>query len=450
MFDHVPFNLILRARRTVGLILALVALACMTVVAPRAQTNDPPRVVPLDRIVAVVNDDVIVETELRARLAEVSAQLRNSNTALPSRDVLARQVLERMVLDLLQVQLARSTGIKVEDEELNQAILRIAEQNKLSLRDFRAVLERDGYDYASFREQIRREMLIARVRQQQVERRVNVSSREVDNFLAHSGGINTGGTQYRLGHILLAVPEQASADDIASARERGEAVLRQLADGEDFARTAVAYSSGPNALQGGDLGWREGGNLPPFLLDAVAGLQEGQVSGLIRSPNGFHIVKLLGKRGEDRIVVEQIHAQHILIKLTELVDDAEAQRRLEVLRERIVNGEDFADIARAHSDDTTSAMRGGDLGWLNPGDTVPEFERQMHSLASGGVSRPFRTQFGWHIVQVVERREHDDTDQVKRARATERIRARKLDEEYQSWLRQLRDEAYVEIRLDDV
>jgi peptidyl-prolyl cis-trans isomerase SurA len=406
-------------------------------------------IVEIDRIVAVVNNDVIVESELRARLREVRAQLRQAGARAPEENALTRQVLERLILDKLQLQIALENGLRVEDGDLSSALENIASSNNLTLRQFRDVLERDGFDFGRFREQVRNEILLTRVRQRSVERRVRVTPREIDNFLATARQQGGEVNEYRLGHILIAVPEAASADDIDAARVRVEEVAKRLRDGEDFAQLAAEVSDGQQALQGGDLGWRKSAELPTIFTDAVVNLQPGELSSPIRSPSGFHLVKLEDLRGDSRYVVTQIQARHILVRPNDVISEADAQVRLTQLRTRLENGEDFAELARSHSDDTVSATRGGELGWLNPGDTVPEFERVMNTMPDGSVSEPFRTQFGWHILQVTGRREHDDTEQVRRARAADQIRKRKMDEEIQSWLRQLRDEAYVELRLEE-
>ena len=408
-----------------------------------------PPIIEIDRIVAVVNNDVIVESELRSRLREVRAQLRQSGTVPPEESALTRQVLERLILDKLQLQIALENGLRVEEQELTRALENIASRNQLTLRQFRDVLERDGFDFGRFREQVRNEILLTRVRQRSVERRVTVTPREIDNFLATREQQGGSENEYRLGHILIAVPEAASADDIDAARARAETVLARLREGEDFAQVAAEVSDGQQALQGGDLGWRKSSELPTIFAEVVLGLDPGGLSEPTRSPSGFHIVKLVDLRGDSRYVITQTRARHILIRPNDVISDDDAKRRLVQLKVRIENGEDFAELARANSDDTVSATRGGDLGWLNPGDTVPQFERAMNDLYEGLVSEPFRTTFGWHIVQVTGRRDHDDTEQVRRSRAADQIRKRKMDEEVQSWLRQLRDEAYVELRLEE-
>jgi peptidyl-prolyl cis-trans isomerase SurA len=412
-----------------------------------AQTLSP--IIELDRIVAVVNDDVIVESELNGRLDEVREQLRQAGTPVPDPAALQSQVLERLILSRLQLQLARKNGLRVEEEALNTAIERIAENNQLTLRQFREVLERDGFDYGEFREQVRDEILLTRVRQRAVERRVNVTEREIDNFLANRTQQPVDARQYRVGHILIAVPEAPTSSQIESARTVAEALLQRLRAGEDFAGLAAEASDGQQALEGGDLGWRSESELPTIFAPQLLAMRPGDVSELIRSPSGFHIVRLTDLRDESKVVITQTEARHVLIRTNEVITPEEARIRLTQLKVRIENGEDFSELARANSDDTGSATRGGSLGWLSPGDTVPAFERSMDGLSEGEISDPFETQFGWHIVQVTARRDFDDTEQAQRSKAREQIRRRKLDEEVQSWLRQLRDEAYVEVRLYD-
>ena len=405
--------------------------------------------VELDRIVAIVNDDVITRSELEARLSRVRGQLRRANTPLPQPEVLRRQVLERLIVDRVQLRLAGESGIRIDDETLNRALLRLAERNRLTLREFRDALERDGYDFAKFREELRDEIAISEVRKLRVESRVQVSERDIDDYLSTIENQGTD-SEYHIGHILISVPDGASPEAITEARERTGRVLGEIRAGADFANMAAANSDGQQALEGGDLGWRKAPDLPTMLGDAVLRLAVGEVTEPIRSASGFHLVKLLGKRsGERPVVVEQTRARHILIVLDELTDEAAARRELSALRERIVNGEDFGQLARAHSDDTGSAPKGGELGWINPGDTVPEFENAMASLEPGGLGEPFKSQYGWHVVQVLERREHDDTEAARRAEALRSLRARKIEEDMQSWIRQVRDEAYVEYRLDE-
>ena len=405
----------------------------------------------LDRIVAIVNDDVIAWSELEARLGRIRDELRRSGTILPPEDGLRRQVLDRLILLRIQLQLAHDAGIRIDDGRLNQTLLRIAEQNGLTLRGFRDALERDGYDFAKFREEIREEIMISEIRKRRVENQVRISPRDVDDYLStmESRGAEADRYQYRIGHILIAIPDGASSGEIAEAQARAGSVLDEIRAGADFATMAVTHSDGQQALEGGDLGWRQASDLPTVFGDAVTRLEAGEVTEPIRSASGFHLVKLIDRRGSERQIVRQTRARHILIALDELTDDAGARRQLSALHERIVNGEDFAELARTHSDDPGSAPKGGELGWIDPGNTVPVFERAMDSLAPGELGEPFKSQYGWHIVQVLERRERDDTETSRRAEAMRTLRARKIEENLQAWVRQVRDEAYVEYRLDE-
>ena len=416
--------------------------------APKAQTAQN---VELDRIVAVVNDDIIALSELEADLKRVNDQLLQSGTTPPPLHTLRKQVLERLILTRIQLQIAQNMGIRIDEETLNRALLRIANQNNLTLRQFRDAIERDGYEFAKFREDIRDDIRISEVRKRQVENQVVISNRDIDHYesTVASQGAEANQYRYRLGHILIAVPEGASPEDIAEARELSERVLGEIQAGTDFANMAVTHSDGQRALEGGDIGWRQASELPTLFGDVVLRLEVGQVAGPVRSPSGFHLVKLIDKRGSHRRIIQQTHARHILIVLDELTDETAARRRLSDLRERIVNGEDFGELARIHSDDPGSAPKGGDLGWIDPGSTVPVFERAMDSLDPGALSRPFKSQYGWHIVQVLERREHDDTESARRAEVVRTLRSRKIEESLRAWIRQVRNEAYVEIRLDE-
>lgn len=430
-----------------ALLLGLLTLSVIDL-APAASRFTNPAVTPLDSIVAVVNDDVIVESELANRLRTIRARLREAGTPLPAATVLERQVLERLILDRLQLQLADRLGVRVEDENLNRALREMAERNGLGLGQFRDVLEKDGFDFAAFREEIRQQMLITQVQQRQVDARIRVSEREIDNQLATEAKQGNAETAYHLAHILIAIPEAASAEEIAAARAEADEVVKSIGQGASFASAAVAHSAGQQALQGGDLGWRREPELPTIFSGVVPQMAVGDIRGPMQSPSGFHIIELLDKRGEERHIVQQSRARHILIQTKEGTNDAEAQNRLAQLRERIEAGDAFAELARAHSEDPASAAKGGELGWVNPGDMVLEFREAMARLKPGELSQPFRTQFGWHVVQVLERRNYDDTEELRRLSAKEEIRERKAEEELQSWLRQLRDEAYVELRLE--
>lgn len=402
----------------------------------------------LDRIVAVVNEEVVLESELEQMVHTVQEQLVAKGTPLPPDYMLEQQVLERLVMQQLQLQLAARTGIRVGDETLNQALRRIAEDNGLTLSQFRDVLEQDGYNFPSFRENIRRELIISQLHKREINDRVTVSEAEIDNFLTTQRKRGNQDVQYQLGHVLIAVPEAASPEQLQAARAKGEQLLRQLREGMDFQKAALAYSDGQQALEGGNLGWRKMGQLPTLFVDVVPKLQVGEISELIRSPSGFHIVKLLDRRGEEQQVVTQTHARHILLRTDELTSNRDARLRLGQLRQRALQGDDFSELAQAHSDDKASALKGGDLGWISPGQMIPRFEEVMRSLDPGEISEPFQTQFGWHVVQVLDRRQQNMTEEFNRNRARMEIRQRKIEEELENWLRQLRDEAYVEYRLD--
>lgn len=409
----------------------------------------PSRVVAVDRIVAVVNDEVITQNELNERVSLVVKQFQKQGGQLPTADVLSRQILERMINDLMQVQLAKETGIRVDDPTLDKTIERIAQENNLPLRDFRAALERDGIKYPRFREDIRSEILLARLREREVENTILVTDAEVETELAREAREKTGESEYRISHILVLVPPQATPDQIDTRRRKALQALSELRKGADFARIAATYSDAPDALQGGSLGWRPSGRLPVLFLEALEPLKTGEVTDILRSPNGFHLVKLLEKRGRAAAAgVQQTHARHILLRAREGLSEAEARDRLLRLRERIVAGADFAELAKQNSEDA-SAQKGGDLGWVAAGDTVPEFERAMNALQDKEVSQPVQSPFGWHLVQVMERRSDELSEDKKKVAARQAIRARKADEAYQDWLRQTRDRAFVENRYDE-
>lgn len=409
----------------------------------------PTQAAALNRIVAVVNDGVVLQSQLDRRTDQIRQQLREQDTRLPPLDVLRKQVLERLILEEIQMQLAESMSIRVEDELVNANLRQMAEANDMDLTRFRAVLEAEGYSFSEFRDEVRRQLIMARLHAQQVENRVQVSEQEIENLLTslEHGADNR---EYLLSHILVALPEAASPQQIQEAQARTEAILERLRAGEDFRQLAVAESDGQQALEGGSLGWRQAGQLPSLFADVARNLSRGEVSEPIRSPSGFHIVRMDDLRGGDeRHVITQTHARHILLRPDELQTVADVENRLRQLSRRIEGGDNFDTLARAHSQDGVSAARGGDLGWSNPGDLVPEFEEVMNTLAPGQVSAPFESRFGWHIVQVLDRREHDSTEEFRRAQAREQVRQRKIQEESALWLRRLRDESYVEVRLED-
>jgi peptidyl-prolyl cis-trans isomerase SurA len=404
---------------------------------------------PADRIVAVVNDEVITLQELRMRARQVERQLAQQKTPLPPRELLERQVLERMIVDRAQLQFAREIGLKVDDAQLDAALERIAQSNRLSLAEFRVAIERDGVPWPLFREEIRAEIVMARLREREVDNRVAVSEGEIENYLANPQR-KTAPEEFLLSHILLRVPEQASPEQLARLRARADEALGQLKLGADFGQVAASYSDAPDAMTGGSLGWRSPDRLPTLFAESVAMLSPGALTPVLRSPAGFHILKLVQRRGGAAAAaqVQQTHARHILIKPSEILSEDEARRRLLGLRERLVNGADFAELARLHSQDGTAA-KGGDLGWVYPGDTVPPFERAMDALKPGEIGEPVLSQFGWHLIQVLERRLADLSEERQRLLARQAIRERKADEAYQEWLRQLRDRAYVELRLEE-
>ncbi len=447
----------------------LMALAALTVLTPAYASNtskvdlldgkstgnvstvaslDPQQQVEvIDSVVAVVNDDVITRFELDDRIRDVAIQLKKQGTALPPPEVLERQLLERMINDMLQMQYARESGVHVDDTQLDQAIERIAEQNNFaSVEEFRNKLESDAVDYKKFREEIRSEIVSTRLREREVESKLVVSDTEVDNYLANKAKAGGSEEEYHLAHILVVVPEQASAEKIQAARERAEQALNQLDGGADFAQVAAGSSDAKDALTGGDLGWRTSESIPSLFMGELQNLQPGKTTGVLRSPSGFHILKLVETRsGKAPVVITQTHARHILIKTSEVMSEKEARSRLMEIRKRIEDGADFADQAKRYSQDG-SAQRGGDLDWLSPGQTVPEFEEAMNKLAPGAIGEA-KTQFGWHLIQVIERRSTDISEQQRRQQARVAIGTFKSDEQYQDWLRQLRDRAFIEYRL---
>lgn len=401
---------------------------------------------PLDRIVAVVNNEVILDSELVEMEQTVRQQLRQRDAAIPSSEILRRQVLERLIMQRLQIQRAEMAGIRVADDALNAAIRQIAENNNLTLRQFRDALESDGYEFTEFRETIREEMVINRLRKSEVEDSIVVSEREVDNFLATQNLQGDSEQAFRLLHILVGIPDAPTPEQVQAAEEKLAEIQDLLEQGADFAEVAAGYSDGQNALEGGELGWRKQAELPTLFASAVPNLAVGEVSDVIRSGSGFHLVKLAEKRSEETHLVKQTKASHILIKTNELITDDAAESRLNQLRERILNGEDFAELARAHSEDTGSAIEGGSLGWASPGVMVPEFEEVMNSLAEGEMSEVFKSRFGWHLIKVEERREQNMADEFNRNKAREQLKQRKIEEDLESWLRAMRDEAYIEYR----
>ncbi len=426
----------------------LLLCICFLLVASftQAQSRQP---IAIDRVIAVVNDEAITAYELRDRMATVVRQLRQRGTPLPARDVLEKQVLERLIVDRVQIQFARETGLRIPDAELDNALRRIAENNRMPLAQFRAALEKDGIDWRRFREDIREEMTVARLRDREVESRIVVSDGEIDNYLANPQQTNQAAV-VAIGHIIVRVPEQADPARLAQLRRRAEEALARIRNGEDFGQIAASYSEAPDAMAGGMIEPRPQDRLPSLYADALATMKPGDVSGILRSPAGFHIVKLFDRKGGSAAneTIRQTRARHILIKVNELISSDEARRKLEGLKERLDNGADFAELARLYSNDL-SAAKGGDLGWLYQGDTVPDFERAMDALKLNELSKPVQSPFGWHLIQVQERKNAEAGDERKRLMARQALRERKSDEAYEDWLRQMRDRAYVEYRLEE-
>jgi peptidyl-prolyl cis-trans isomerase SurA len=430
-----------------GCVLALAT--ALALAAPSAMAQQTRKIVVVDRIVAIVNDDVITRLDLDERLRFAHLQLKQQGTPPPPQDALEKQILERLVTDRVQLQLAKETGLRVDDGELDKTIQRIAQDNKLTLEQLRSTLERDGVPFVRFREDIRNEIILARLREREVDNRISVAESEIESFISTQQAQAGRSDEYNLAHILVTVPENASPEQIQARRSRAEQALEQIRSGADFRQVAASVSEAPDALQGGAMGWRDAARLPSLFVDALKAMPIGGLSPIIRSSNGFHILRLNDRRGSTSpVIVRQTHARHILLKTNELVPEAEARRRLLGLKERLDNKADFAELARLHSEDSSNT-KGGDLGWLSPGDTVPEFERAMDALAPGQVSGPVQSPFGWHLIQVLERRNEDMSREHQRLEARKALRARKSDESHQEWLRQLRDRAYVEYRLEE-
>lgn len=404
---------------------------------------------PVDRIVVVVNDGVITERELETRLEAISQQLQKQGTPLPSKEIFSRQMLERLILETLQLQYAKEVGLKLDDKDVDRAIERIATDNKLTKTELRDNLERDGISFAKFRDEVKREMTVARVREAEAEGRVTVTEGEVDLEMAQQATRPQGEAEYLAAHILIRIPESATNEELKSRQMRAEEALAALNKGTDFGQISATYSDAQEALTGGNLGWRTGAKLPNMYVEAMQNLNKSEISKVLKSGNGFHIVKLLDKRGQGAAqTVTQIHARHILIKVNDSQSEATAKNRIQQLKIRLDNGSDFADVAKAFSEDL-SAVKGGDLDWVYPGDTVPEFDRIMNALQANQISEPFLTNFGWHILQVLERRDAEISADRNRVAARLGLRQRKTDEAYQQWLLQLRDTAYVEYRLEE-
>jgi peptidyl-prolyl cis-trans isomerase SurA len=429
-----------------GLVIGVAALAACGMAGAQTRELETKGVL-LDRIAAIVNEGVVLNSELDTQIEVVAERLRAQKLELPPQNVLRQQVLERLVVQELQLQRASHDGVKVSDEILNNALQDVAKRNNLTLSQLPEALASQGIDYAGYREDLRKEITLQMLRQRDVLDRISVTPKEIDQYLDKQAKMPSQSNEYNVSHILIAVTQEATPAQLEDAARRATEVYQKATGGEDFARLALAYSNSQTALEGGSLGWRKETELPTFLTDVVSKLKPGQVSEPLRTPTGFHIVKLNDVRSsESKSIESQVHVRHILMKTTALADDATVKQKLSALRDRVLRGEDFAGLAQTNSEDPGSAAQGGDLGWSGPGSFVPEFERQIGLLKDGEISEPFHTAYGWHIVQMLGHREFDNTSEVKRRKALEAIRNSKSDEETELWLRRLRDEAYVEYK----
>jgi peptidyl-prolyl cis-trans isomerase SurA len=431
-----------------SLLFAALALAAVAVSAQKAPSA-PPRPAALDRVVAVVNDEAVTQYDLEEARRIVLQQLKQQNVQQPSPDVLDKQLLERLVTERALLQYAKESGIKVDDTQVERTIQRIAEDNKITVDALRQALAKENVPYAKYRDDVRNEIIIQRLREREVENRITVSEAEVEQYLATIKAQSGGEAEYRLAHILVLVPEQASSAQIEAKRRRADEALKSVSEGTDFGQVAAGFSDASDALSGGNLGWRAGARLPTVFTEVVRGMKVGEVSPVLRSAAGFHIVKLLERRSHNEpAVVDQTHARHILVRVNEVTSEADAKAKIERLKDRLDSGAKFADLAKLNSEDPSSA-KGGDLGWINPGDVVPAFEEAMNKLAENQVSAPVRTSFGWHLIEVLGRRKQDVTADRERTQAQLAIRQRKSEEGFQDWVRQTRDRAYVEVRIDE-
>ena len=401
----------------------------------------------LDRIIAIVDQDVITEKELKEKINSVIGNLKSQKIEIPTENVLRKQVIERLIANSTQIQLAYQTGLKISDAQVDKTIERIAEKNKLNVADFKKTLEKDGTNFYKFREEIRNEITITQLKEREIDSKIVITDGEIDNFLnAQSKEIQD---EFEVAHILIRVPEDATPEKLEKLKNKAEEAAKQIQSGKNFTQVSAAFSETPNALEGGNLGWKKTSDLPTLFVDALKKTEVGKLTPILRSPNGFHILKLINKKGlSGPLVVEQTHARHILIKLSEITSENEGRQKLIGIKERLENGIKFEDMAKQYSEDP-SANSGGDLGWINPGDTVPEFEKTMKQLNINQISDPIKTPFGWHLIQVLERRSQDMSKESARIQARQQIKMRKSEEAYQDWLQELRDRSFVELRLED-
>ncbi len=425
-------------------------LMLMAEIAVAQQVAHTGRIAPIDRIVAVVNEEVITQKELDEMLKHTIRQLQGRGVQAPAHDVLEKQLLERFIVSRLQLQIAKETGLTVSDTDLDNTLRRIAQENKMSLSELYAALERDGVNFNKFRDEIRNELILMRLKEREVDNRITVTESEVDDFLHAQEASASNTNEYRLAHILVQVPERAEPAQVEVRYRRAETALAKLKNGAEFAQIAAEFSDSADAMKGGVLDWRPSTQLPTKFAEVLASMQPGELTPVIQSPNGFYIFKLLDRRGQKTatVIITQTSARHILIKTNELTSATDARRRILDLKERLDNGANFQELAKLHSEDA-SASSGGNLGWVSPGDTVPEFEQAMSALQPGQVSAPVQSPFGWHLIQVVEHRTQDVSNERQRKTARQTIHARKADTAFQEWLQRLRDRAYVEYRLEE-
>ena len=429
-------------KRVPAVLIRLVLFALCLV----AQPSDAIIAASVDRIVAVVDSDVILQSELNNRVASIKNNVLASGAQLPPDSIIREQVLERMIITMLQRKRAESMGIHAEDEIMRESLQKLAQQNGLTVEEFQAVLREEKIDYAEFLEDMRNQIIINRLRGREVDSHIRVTDPEIQHYLETQGGEQEA--EYHLAHMLVATPENATPLQIEQARQQAANIIEQIKQGTDFQRLALRVSAGARTVNSADLGWRKLSQVPSLFADAVVKMKPDQVEGPMRSPSGFHIIKLLEYRGISKHIVMQTQVRHILIKTNDLMDDDKVKERLLALKRRMVDGDSFELLARAHSDDKGSALRGGDLGWVSPGELVPAFEEAMNRLKVNEISDPVKTQFGWHVIQVLGRQERDNTEEYRKTQAREALRQRKIEEETGLWLRRMRDEAYVEIRID--
>ena len=404
------------------------------------------KVKPLDHVLVIVDDDIVMASELENRILTITARLKAQGTGLPPADLMAERVLDQLILESIQLQMAERNGLRVDDNQLNETMQNIAKRNGMTIDEFQEAIKSEGVTYREAREQIRRDLLLSRVQQRQVDRKVRVTDNEIQAFLASSEGKSRTATEYYLGHILVSITDPANPVIVEEARERAERIIAELKDGADFKQTAVAKADGRNALQGGVIGWRKENEVPSIAADIVQTLKVGEPSELLRTSGGFHIITILDKRGGTEQLVKQYNVRHILIKPSEVKTEREAKETIDQLRERIINGDDFAAIAKAHSEDPVSAISGGSLDWVSPGEMVPAFDDIMQNSRVGDVSEPFLSDFGWHILQVQDTRMEDLGNRIQANQARQVIHRRKYEEELSLWLREIREEAYVEFK----